>query len=77
VTLDAFDRRSTRFAGAALRHPLPSIRQAYLDASIAFVDTWGNVQLMAEPADLEAAIGRVSNGDELRVEAADGSSLDG
>jgi S-adenosylmethionine hydrolase len=41
------------------------------------VDTWGNVQLLAEPADLEAAIGGVSNGDQLRIEAADGSSLHG
>lgn len=77
VALDAF---GPAFDPASLVHldtPAPEHSSGYLDASVVFVDTWGNVQLMAEPADLEAAIGRVSNGDELRVEAADGSALGG
>jgi len=60
-----------------LETPAPEHSPGYLDASIAFVDTLGQRSADASRRDLEAAIGRVSNGDELRVEAADGSSLDG
>ncbi|MGD0018926.1 MAG: SAM-dependent chlorinase/fluorinase [Candidatus Limnocylindrales bacterium] len=77
VALDAFGAALDPASLVRLETPAPAYSPGHLDASVAFVDTWGNVQLLAEPADLETAIGRVSNGDELRVEAADGSSLGG
>jgi hypothetical protein len=77
VALDAFGPGLDLDTLVRLDTPVPEPVPGRLDASVVFVDTWGNVQLLAEPADLEAAIGRVSSGDELRVEAADGSPLDG
>jgi S-adenosylmethionine hydrolase len=77
VALDAFGPALDPASLVRLETAVPEPSPGYLDASVVFVDTWGNVQLLAEPADLEAAIGPVSNGDELRVEAADGSSLAG
>jgi S-adenosylmethionine hydrolase len=44
---------------------------------VAFIDTWGNAQLIAEPPDLEAALGGVEEDDQLRVEATDAMSLGG
>lgn len=77
VPLDAFGPPLDPASLVALETPGPAHSPGHLDASVAFVDTWGNVQLLAEPADLETAIGRVANGDELRVEAADGPPLGG
>jgi S-adenosylmethionine hydrolase len=77
VALDAFGPALDPASLVRLKTPAPEHSPGCLDASVAFVDTWGNVQLLAEPADLEAAIGRVADGDELRVEAVDGSALDG
>ncbi len=77
VPLDAFGPALDPASLIRLEILDPTLSPGRLDASVAFVDTWGNVQLLAEPADLEAAIGGVSNGDQLRIEAADGSSLHG
>ncbi len=48
-----------------------------LEASVVFVDNWGNVQLLAETADLEAAVGECAPGDPLLLASADGSPLKG
>ena len=77
VALDAFGPALDPDSLVRPETPAATYSPGHMDASVAFVDNWGNVQLLAEPADLEAAIGRVSDGDELRVEAADGSSIEG
>lgn len=77
VALVAFGPALDPVSLVRLDTPAPTPSPGHLDASVVFVDTWGNVQLLAEPADLEAAIGLVSNGDHLRVDAADGASLGG
>jgi S-adenosylmethionine hydrolase len=51
--------------------------QAGLEATVAMVDTWGNVQLLAEGADLEAAIGPLELGAQIRIQAADGQPSGG
>ena len=77
VALDAFGPALEPASLVRLQAAAPDRAPGYLDASVAFVDTWGNVQFMAEQADLEAAIGPLSSGDELSVEGADGSALGG
>ena len=77
VALDAFGPALDPNTLVRLDIPAPAHAADALEATVSFVDTWGNVQLQAEPADLEAAIGPVSNGDELRVEAADGTPIGG
>jgi S-adenosylmethionine hydrolase len=77
VALDAFGPALDIASLTRLDTPEPLCAPGRLEASVVFVDTWGNVQLLADPSDLEAAIGPVTAGDELRVEAADGSPLDG
>ena len=77
VALDAFGPPIDPDSLVRLEIPDPAYSPHCLEASVAFVDTWGNVQLLAEPADLEAALGQVASGDELRIEAADGSAFDG
>ena len=57
--------------------PAPVHVPGCLEASVVLVDTFGNAQLLAEPCDLEAAIGPVSSGDRLTVEPADGMRLGG
>lgn len=77
VPLDAFGPPIDPDSLVRLEIPDPAYSPGCLEASVAFVDTWGNVQLLAEPADLEAALGQVASGDQLRIEAADGSAFDG
>jgi S-adenosylmethionine hydrolase len=77
VALAAFGPGIDPASLVTLKVAPPEPARGYLDATVAFVDTWGNVQLLAGQADLESAIGPVSSGDGLRVEAADGSALDG
>jgi S-adenosylmethionine hydrolase len=65
-----------------LEMPGPRREAGGLEATVAMVDTWGNVQLLAERSDLEAVIGPVEPGDAIHVAAADaqgsaaGTSID-
>jgi S-adenosylmethionine hydrolase len=77
VAVDAFGPAVDIESLTRLDTPAPVCSPGSLEASVVFVDTWGNVQLMAEPVDLEAAIGPVSAGDALRVEAFDEGRLNG
>lgn len=55
----------------------PSATASALEASVALLDSFGNAQLFAGPADLVAAIGPLAAGDPLAVEAADGRPMRG
>ncbi|MGD0861279.1 MAG: SAM-dependent chlorinase/fluorinase [Candidatus Limnocylindrales bacterium] len=77
VALGAFGPPLEPSTLAQLEMPAPIASGGRLEASAVFVDTWGNVQLLAELSDLETALGRVVPGDELAVEATDGSSPNG
>ncbi len=58
-----------------LNLPAPVLEPGCLEASVVLVDAFGNAQLLAERCDLEAAIGPVSPGDQLTIEATDGGLL--
>ncbi|MEW5990265.1 MAG: SAM-dependent chlorinase/fluorinase [Chloroflexota bacterium] len=51
-----------------LRFPPPAISGAGLEATVAFVDSFGNLRLFATPADLTAALGELAPGSTITVE---------
>lgn len=75
VPIDAFGPALPIDSLVRLDLPDPVCSPGSLEASVVLVDSFGNLQLLAETCDLEAAIGSVSNGDELRIVAADGRRL--
>jgi S-adenosylmethionine hydrolase len=48
--------------------PKPTVGDGYLDTSVLFVDSFGNIRLAGVPADLEAAIGTLTPGRLIAVE---------
>jgi hypothetical protein len=61
---------------ARLDWPVAQVRQNQLLTAVVYVDTFGNLKLAGEPADLAEAIGTLKQGDrlELRLGAADNRS---
>ena len=51
-----------------LRFPRPEIGSSALESSIVYIDSFGNVRLAGEPADLVQAIGDLDEGRHLSVE---------
>jgi hypothetical protein len=51
-----------------LRFPTPTIVDGALDSNVLFIDSFGNIRLAGEPADLEAAVGELAPGRPLRIE---------
>jgi S-adenosylmethionine hydrolase len=58
-----------------LRFPTPEVEDGVLRSSIVYIDSFGNVRLAGEPADLVEAVGDLEEGRHLRIEiaAADGA----
>ncbi len=56
-----------------LRFPEPSVGSGQLDTAILFIDSFGNVRLGGQPADLEAAIGALYPGRAVSLEIDDGA----
>jgi S-adenosylmethionine hydrolase len=58
-----------------LRFPAPEVEDGVLRSSIVYIDSFGNVRLAGEPADLVEAVGDLEEGRHLRIEiaAADGA----
>jgi S-adenosyl-L-methionine hydrolase (adenosine-forming) len=56
--------------------PVPQVRQNQLVTAVVYVDTFGNLKLAGEPADLAEAIGTLKPGDrlELRLGSSDNRS---
>ena len=50
------------------RIPPAAIRDGGLDSSIVYIDSFGNARLAGEPADLEAALGRLEPGTAVRLD---------
>jgi S-adenosylmethionine hydrolase len=75
VPLDALGPALDPATLVRLEEAGPACLPGALEATVAFVDTWGNAQLVAEPADLQASIGPYGEGEPLVVDAADGSDL--
>jgi len=57
-----------------LRFPSPAISEGALEATVAFVDSFGNLRLFATPADLTAALGELASGSTITVEFLGASS---
>jgi S-adenosylmethionine hydrolase len=55
-----------------LRFPEPTVGSGQLDTAVLFIDSFGNVRLGGEPADLEAAIGALYPGRAVALEIDDG-----
>jgi S-adenosylmethionine hydrolase len=53
--------------------PAPTVAGGAIEASVAFVDGFGNLRLFATPDDLRSAIGEIALGDPIVVEAWDES----
>jgi S-adenosylmethionine hydrolase len=75
VPIDAFGPALEVASLVRLSLPAPVHAAGGLEASVVLIDAFGNAQLLAEPCDLEAAIGPVSGDDPLTVEPADGGRL--
>lgn len=54
----------------ALEFPTPTVRAGVLETTVLFVDSFGNVRLAGQPADLEAATGPLESGRALVLEFA-------
>ena len=52
----------------ALGFPSPEIADGVLEATVAYVDSFGNLRMFATPADLSAALGDLSAGGALELE---------
>lgn len=77
VPIEAFGPALAPESLVRLDLPLPRTEPGAVEASVASVDAFGSAQLLADVADLEAALGPVGPGDALTVEAADGEPLGG
>jgi S-adenosylmethionine hydrolase len=58
---------------ARLEWPVARVRQGMLETAIVYVDSFGNIKLVGEVADLEAALGALAPDDPLRLRWTDGS----
>jgi S-adenosylmethionine hydrolase len=56
-----------------LSFPAPTVGSGQLDTAVLFIDSFGNVRLGGEPADLEAAIGALYPGRAVALEIDDGA----
>jgi len=56
-----------------LRFPEPTVGSGQLDTAVLFIDSFGNVRLGGQPADLEAAIGALYPGRAVALEIDDGT----
>jgi len=52
----------------ALRFPQPEVRDGALHSSVVYIDSFGNLRLAGETADLVRAVGELTPGRSLRVE---------
>jgi S-adenosylmethionine hydrolase len=77
VPLDAFGPAIAIDSLIRLDLPEPTCSDGGLEASVVMIDGFGTAQLMSELCDLEAALGPVTSGDGLLVQAADGRPLGG
>ena len=77
VPLEEFGTRLDPSALVRLELPAPTISDGALDTTVVSVDSFGNVKLAGEPADLEAALGPLVPGDVLHVERPDVTVADG
>jgi S-adenosylmethionine hydrolase len=55
---------------AAIRFPEPAVRDGVLESSIVYVDSFGNLRLAGEAADLVRAVGELTPGRSFQVEFA-------
>jgi S-adenosylmethionine hydrolase len=60
---------------ARLDWPEPRVTPGALETAVVYVDTFGNVKLAGEPADLAAALGPLEPGDLLALAWSDGSDV--
>ena len=67
VPLEAFGRSLDPSGLVRLELPGPEVLPGALTTAVIYVDTFGNVNLAGEQADLEAALGRLLPGDPLRI----------
>ena len=73
VPIEAFGRALDPATLARLEWPVARVRSGALETAIVYVDSFGNVKLVGEVADLEAAVGVLAPDDPLRVRWRDGS----
>lgn len=74
VPIEAFGRALDPATLARLEWPVARVRPGALETAIVYVDSFGNVKLVGEVADLEAAVGPLAPDDPLRLRWMDGSS---
>jgi S-adenosylmethionine hydrolase len=68
VPIEAFGRRIDPTTLVELDWPIPSVEDGVLEASIVYIDTFGNVKLGAAKGDLFDALGPLSFGVPLEAE---------
>jgi hypothetical protein len=75
VPIEAFGPALTLESLVRLQLPEPRSAGNALEASVVLIDAFGSAQLLAELAELEAAVGPIASGDALTIEAVDGRDL--
>jgi hypothetical protein len=71
VPIEAFGPAVDPAALVRLEWPEARVRAGALETAIVYVDSFGNIKLVGEVADLEAALGRIAYGDQLRLRWSD------
>ena len=74
VPLEAFGRSLDPSGLVRLEFPGLEVLPGALTTAVIYVDTFGNVNLAGEQADLEAALGRLLPGDPLRITSSPGGT---
>jgi S-adenosylmethionine hydrolase len=67
VPIEAFGPAIDPAELVRLEWPEARVREGAFETAIVYVDSFGNIKLVGEVPDLEAAIGRLTYGDELRL----------
>ncbi len=73
VPIEAFGPALDPAALVRLEWPEARVRDGALETAIVYVDSFGNIKLVGEVADLEAAVGPLAPGNELRLHWSDAS----
>jgi S-adenosylmethionine hydrolase len=73
VPIEAFGPALDPAALVRLEWPEARVREEALETAIVYVDSFGNIKLVGEAADLEAAVGPLAPADELRLRWSDES----